>query len=81
MDLTFPLRWRGFRDVADVSLPQGRLRGADELIDSRQDLRAREDEHRVRHSRATHHSLAAAWLPHRLRRDRVAAEARWGRPR
>jgi len=41
MDLTFPLRWRGFRDVADVSLPQGRLRGADELIDSRQDLRAR----------------------------------------
>jgi hypothetical protein len=44
MDLTFPLRWRGFRDIADVSLPQGRLRGAHELIDGRQDLRAREHE-------------------------------------
>jgi hypothetical protein len=48
MGLTFPLRRAAFRDVADISLLQGRLRGADELIDGRQDLRAREDDHRVK---------------------------------
>jgi hypothetical protein len=41
MGLTFPRPLaRGFGGVADISLLQGRLRGAGELIGDRQDLRA-----------------------------------------
>jgi hypothetical protein len=39
MGLTFPRRCRGAQDVPDISLLQGRLPGAGELIDGRQDLR------------------------------------------